>query len=530
MEGRIRRYGDQTSPERTKIWVEPPPKHHHHRRRQHHHQQQQGRKISVVYYLCRNRHLDPPHFIEVSVSSPEDVINRLNVLRGKQMAAMYSWSCKRSYKSGFLWHDLSEDDLVLPAQDNEYVLKGSELVDQPPPDRLHRGIGDPMVRNKTRLSHRAHEASSSSSPPAVVFKEPKLSQSPPPTLQEGELSPAGNFSPVPVGRTTPSSRSLAEYRVEKVIGARDASTQTEDNGGRKTRTARVSTDDGLLGTECNGSHHHNRSPRSVEGLEIVGDESSPPWSASSLGDGKMDTLENLIRAEAAFRANNFRITEESPMRVKLKAADLLMQLISCGSISAKGYGHGFELVPAYRPRFAHANFSSPVVLGELGSRLENSRPTGLCDYFGRSLIEAKNPKEELGASSCEDDRSCKMPSLEGDKENVVDSKHSKCLLRTTKITSCKHFRNETMASPISNARHSSAGPDCSRSFPLNSSRVGSRMITDASLVKGSSMSLKSFKDEKEKVIMIEERLNSGARVIIQSRSPCDDSKDSSGLP
>jgi hypothetical protein len=24
-----------------------------------------------------------------------DVINRLNVLRGKSMAAMYSWSCKR---------------------------------------------------------------------------------------------------------------------------------------------------------------------------------------------------------------------------------------------------------------------------------------------------------------------------------------------------------------------------------------------------------------------------------------------------
>lgn len=36
----------------------------------------------------------------------------------------------RSYKSGFVWHDLAEDDLVLPATDGEYVLKGSELVDQ----------------------------------------------------------------------------------------------------------------------------------------------------------------------------------------------------------------------------------------------------------------------------------------------------------------------------------------------------------------------------------------------------------------
>jgi len=33
----------------------------------------------------------------------------------------------RSYKNGFVWHDLCEDDLILPAHGNEYVLKGSEL-------------------------------------------------------------------------------------------------------------------------------------------------------------------------------------------------------------------------------------------------------------------------------------------------------------------------------------------------------------------------------------------------------------------
>ena len=39
----------------------------------------------------------------------------------------------RSYKNGFVWHDLSDDDLVLPAQGNEYILKGSELLDRSPP-------------------------------------------------------------------------------------------------------------------------------------------------------------------------------------------------------------------------------------------------------------------------------------------------------------------------------------------------------------------------------------------------------------
>lgn len=36
----------------------------------------------------------------------------------------------RSYRNGFVWHDLSEDDLILPAHGNEYVLKGSELFDE----------------------------------------------------------------------------------------------------------------------------------------------------------------------------------------------------------------------------------------------------------------------------------------------------------------------------------------------------------------------------------------------------------------
>jgi hypothetical protein len=93
------------------------------------------------------------------------VVNHLNTVRGKGMASMYSWSCKwysarnvlslslvpysccwvliipmecgcfdfRSYKNGFVWHDLADDDPVLPAADGEYILKGSELVDQSSP-------------------------------------------------------------------------------------------------------------------------------------------------------------------------------------------------------------------------------------------------------------------------------------------------------------------------------------------------------------------------------------------------------------
>jgi hypothetical protein len=90
------------------------------------------KRVAVVYYLCRNHQLEHPHFMEVPLASMQglylrDVINRLDALRGKGMASKYSWSCKRRYKNGFVWHDLSDGDLLLPAQGVEYVLKGSEL-------------------------------------------------------------------------------------------------------------------------------------------------------------------------------------------------------------------------------------------------------------------------------------------------------------------------------------------------------------------------------------------------------------------
>nr|XP_010918909.1 protein UPSTREAM OF FLC [Elaeis guineensis] len=567
MEGRLRKYGGQASPERSRAWVEPPPppppspppppK------------QYQGRKIPVVYYLCRNRHLEHPHFIEVPIASPEglylrDFINRLNVLRGRGMAAIYSWSCKRSYKSGFVWHDLSEDDLVLPAHGNEYVLKGSELLDQSSSDRIHHGNGNPKLHNSKPTQQenptfsRIQEASSSS-PPTVVIKETKPPPSPP-TSREDEHSPSshkagssGNISPELGPKRPPSwevdSPGTTEYRVYKPISAADASTQTDERGGRRTRGGPgtcirgVSTDDGPLDLEFDERHRsHRLHPK--DGSEMGGDEISPPptsSSASSTSGGKTETLESLIKADVG-KMNSFRIVEEEEVLVsngpKLKATNVLMQLITCGSISVKDH-QSFGLVPTYKPRFSHMKFPSPMfansmMLGELDCLSENPRLMGLRmedkEYFSGSLIETKKHKEEVGqgvpilkrSSSYNADRSSKSPDSRRDKEKAVDSSRSKCLPRTIKKTSNKQPKNEKMRSPISDGpRNSSAGAD------TQSSKGGSRRITDTSSVKGSSMRLESFREEKDKVIKIEERLTSGARVIIQSRAPCDDSEEGS---
>ncbi|XP_072956396.1 protein SOSEKI 3-like isoform X1 [Typha angustifolia] len=488
------------------------------------------RKIAVVYYLCRNRHLEHPHFIEVPLSSPEglylrDVINRLNLVRGKVMPTRYSWSCKRSYKNGFVWHDLSEDDLVLPANGDEYVLKGSELLDQSPSDRIHQNNGSQKQQNPNQESPnfpRAKEASCSSySPPTVVIREAKPPLSPP--SQEEEVSP--------IPRRPPSSDicspGLVEYRVCNPIGAADASTQTEDGGGRRSLhgqescTRGVSTDDGLSYVEfieLQQNHARKSDERTNNSWEGI----SPPPTLSALSAGrKSETLESLIRSEAC-KMNSYRILHGEdvliPKDPKLRPSDVLMQLITCGSISVKDH-HRFGFVPSYKPRFSHMKFPSPIfshsmMLGELDCLSEDPRLMRLKledkEYFSGSLIETKKYREDIGkkipilrrSSSYNADRSCKSLDSRRNDEETTNTSRSKCLPRTIKLTSIKPTKNESTKSPISDCpRRSSAGPDST--LP---SKGGSRSITDASSLKGSSMRLESFREEKEKTIKIEESL------------------------
>ncbi|KAL9685746.1 hypothetical protein QQ045_023198 [Rhodiola kirilowii] len=92
------------------------------------------RRVQVVYYLSRNGQLEHPHFMELFLPSPnqnlhlKDVLERLSAFRGRNMPSLYSWSCKRSYKHGYVWNDLADDDVIYPTQGAEYVLKGSELL------------------------------------------------------------------------------------------------------------------------------------------------------------------------------------------------------------------------------------------------------------------------------------------------------------------------------------------------------------------------------------------------------------------
>ncbi|MCD7449100.1 hypothetical protein HAX54_049214 [Datura stramonium] len=523
MDGRMKKYG-QLSPERAKVWTEKSPKY----------QQQQPRlsngKVPVVYYLCRNRQLEHPHFIEVPLSSPDglylrDVIERLNVLRGRGMASLYSWSCKRSYKNGFVWHDLCEDDLILPAHGSEYVLKGSELFDESDAGRFSPAgnvrLSNPKLLPEPESSRSQDDTSSSSSMNVKGTKNSQDDESSPPVQRSGS-SAVSPQSSADKSSSWNGSLSLTEYKIYKTEGLADASTQTDENASKatppETCTRGVSTDDGSIEPE-NNEIHEVQAQQTNESAQICRETVSPAPSSSSASSsgGRTDTLESLIRADIN-KLNSFRIIEGEEFRVpktKLKPSNVLMQLISCGSISVKD--HSFGLIPTYRPRFSHSKFPSPLFstslsLGDLDCLAENPKFMGLRledkEYFSGSLLETNIPKEPpllKRSSSYNADRTNKEP---GDSVEDKEEKNAgtKCIPRSIKASLNKQqARSETMKSPRSEGpRISSDGIGSSRTITSDTSCGGSKRITEPSSDKRHSNRIDSFREEKDNVIKIEE--------------------------
>ncbi|XP_045805740.1 protein SOSEKI 1 [Trifolium pratense] len=95
------------------------------------------RRLHIIYFLSHlGGHAEHPHLIRVLHLTRNGVYLRdikrwLGELRGKDLPESYAWSYKRRYKSGYVWQDLMDDDLITPISDNEYVLKGSQIHTTP---------------------------------------------------------------------------------------------------------------------------------------------------------------------------------------------------------------------------------------------------------------------------------------------------------------------------------------------------------------------------------------------------------------
>ncbi|KAJ7518777.1 hypothetical protein O6H91_20G008100 [Diphasiastrum complanatum] len=117
-------------------------------------------KAHVVYYLSKSGKMEPPHMMEVPHSSHaglrlKDVKQRLTVLRGSALPNMFSWAYKRSYKNKYIWLDLSEEDVIVPGRDGEYVLKGSELIDDFQDKMMKHSSNLDAVNNKQTEVHQS---------------------------------------------------------------------------------------------------------------------------------------------------------------------------------------------------------------------------------------------------------------------------------------------------------------------------------------------------------------------------------------
>lgn len=362
------------SPERTKVWAEPTPK------------LKTERKVPVVYYLSRDGHLEHPHFMEVPIASNEglylkDVINRLNSLRGKAMASMYSWSSKRSYKHGFVWHDLSENDFIYPAHGQEYVLKGSELV---PQETLKKSLENNRSGEECDFQVVGHRRNQSWS--AIDLHEYKVYK--------------------------------AECTGEYAGKAADAATQTDDKRRRRTTIQE----------------------EEAEVTELNREEISPPPSSSS-----PETLETLIQSDGSLinvsRSDIRNQTVDIHPSGRIKAAStVLMQLISCGSFSVKDYGKDQRLsfMSQYKNRLPRGPPNQDVPKEVEDSPIRRIQLEEK-EYFSGSLIETK--KNEFAAlkrsSSYNADRSTRLEL----KEEEIDGVRAKCIPRKPKTASKKEISN-----------------------------------------------------------------------------------------
>ncbi|XP_047060272.1 protein SOSEKI 5-like [Lolium rigidum] len=321
--------------------------------------------------------------MEVPLSSPEglylrDVIDRLDALRGKGMARMYSWASKRTYRNGFVWHDLTDDDYVHPVAGREYVLKGTERLNPPTMQQQQLPLLDAVAAASSCSSGSQETAASSSSG----------------WEQHGQRKGAG----------------AAEYRVyraeDRAAAAADAATQTDDG--------------------CRGRGRQRRAQE-----ELGREETSPPTASTS-----PDTLETLIKADGLVLA---AVTTTGGDGSRARASSVLMQLISCGSVSVKG-GLATPVMPRgvhhhYRPRPPRAPAHSHAAAATLTpTPTRRQKVVEDKEYFSGSLVETQ--RSAAADDACQDvavlrrsssynaDRALKA-------EEAVDQ-HDRCIPRRPK--------------------------------------------------------------------------------------------------
>ncbi|XP_064986930.1 protein SOSEKI 2-like [Musa acuminata AAA Group] len=277
--GRGRRLSSrETSPDRARLGCS---------QLQHKQQQQRSlrplRKVQIIYYLSWNGQLEHPHFIELPYLPNQQLRLRAFSSGHLSIGLFICESRKRSYKNGYVWNDLAENDVIFPADGVEYVLKGSEII----PGAYER------------FQHVAARSRRLKALPAPRKLHLELEE------DEGEEGELGE-----------DEEGAEEVRCGK---------RNVDGARHSRRSCGVSTEeiertDNL--TTVRSHRHHQHGP-----MELPLDDSSPPSSTSS--------DKPPAHAPCSGASQRFEDADPAP-EPGLTRNSVLLQLIACGSAALKG--------------------------------------------------------------------------------------------------------------------------------------------------------------------------------------------------
>ncbi|XP_031472572.1 protein SOSEKI 1 [Nymphaea colorata] len=235
---------------------------------------QAGRNIHVVYFLSRKGRVEHPHLIRIQppISSNgvrlKDVKKWLSDVRGKDMPNSFSWSNKRRYKTGYIWQDLHDDDLIAALSDNEYVLKGSEIPAASSPENT-------MITPKVCPSDNGH---------STTHEHPSM-----------EVGPSGSRRSSQVAG---SDVSADEMRCESL-----ASKRHQDGHGHLSAVNSMNSDNvNPFGIASMGRQSRAASARTIDSLSD---------SSTIQNDDDEDNHDSMVVMQTSTRRSKARSTDQS---------------------------------------------------------------------------------------------------------------------------------------------------------------------------------------------------------------------------
>ncbi|KOM42813.1 hypothetical protein LR48_Vigan05g041700 [Vigna angularis] len=265
------------------------------------------RRLHIVYFLSQiGGRADHPHLIRVLHLTRNGVYLRdvkrwLGELRGKDLPEAFSWSYKRRYKSGYVWQDLLDDDLITPISDNEYILKGSQIHTTP-------FATTPSLEEKKAVGCDIHAEKMCPQLQVVEDKEHQQQQQPPLSLAEEE----SQIQPDQNSKTNSPTKGSSEISQDSLVFSSDRSSVTDDDSSKVEEEKHLEITTGSemhqekLETCSLPSLYHNLLSKKGTHKDDQNKTHSPDSSLSTISTSSSQSSFTKIRSNSTKVSNIFR--------------------------------------------------------------------------------------------------------------------------------------------------------------------------------------------------------------------------------